>query len=91
MRYIELKDIDNLVRLYSERGGFIYTIEGGLLDNHIFLGEGLKTIIIKEKVLNEWSSINLIRMYNKLPKKYAKVCDYLDNGETEKAEKLFFS
>lgn len=91
MRYIRLNDLENLITRYSEAGGFVYTIEGSLLDNHILMGKGLKTFIVREQYLNEWSSANQIITYQKLPKKYAKVCDYLDNGETEKAEKLFFS
>lgn len=83
--------IKEMSQRYIDKGGEVYIIEGGLNDNYILTGHGLKTTIIKEKSLNDWSSCNVIKRYNKLPKKYAKVIEFLDNGENEKAEKLFFN
>lgn len=88
---VTLKQVSNLIDRYLENGGAVYTIEGSLNDNHILTGEGLKTTIIREHYLNDWSSCNVIRHYNKCPKKYAEVMDMLDNGENDKAARLFFS
>lgn len=93
--YKTLKNYDyylKLIEAYEKHGYYdIYTINGGLLDSHIITAEGCKTAIIKEKYLNEWSSAYNITLYNKTPKKYQKVIDLLENGEYEKAEKLFFA
>lgn len=48
----------------------------------IITGEGLKTTVIKEVPLNEWSSAHTIRMYNKCPAKYAAIIEaYLEEEE----------
>ena len=69
----------------------VYTLAGGLLDSHILTGDGLKTAIFKEIYLNEWSSAYTIRLYNKTPKKYDTIIDLLEEGEKEKAERLFYA
>ena len=46
---------------------------------------------MREKYLNEWSSGVTIRKYRKMPAKYQKIVELLDDGENEKAEKLFFA
>lgn len=38
-------------------------------------GDGLKTAVIREIPRNEWTSWHTIRMYNKMPKKYAKMIE----------------
>ena len=91
LQSITNEQICKLADLYAEKDGVIYTIEGCLNDNYIFTGAGLKTMIVKEFSLNEWSSVNVIKRYNKCPKKYEKVMELLDAGEDEKAKKLFFS
>nr|DAE47483.1 MAG TPA: hypothetical protein [Caudoviricetes sp.] len=68
----------------------IYTISGSLCDSHIVKKDGYKTMIITEKYLNEYSSAVTIRQYNKMPKKYKQVIDLLDDGEIDKASKLFY-
>lgn len=83
--------VDNLIKKFEARQNFnIYTIEGSLLDNYILTADNTKTAIIKEQFLNEWSSAYTIILYNKTPKKYQQVIDFLENEEQEKAEKLFF-
>ena len=85
------EQISALIDRYLGYDGMVYTIEGTLNDNYILNAEGKKTVIIKEHYLNEWSSCNVIKRYNKCPKKYEKVMDLLLMGQNEKAEKLFFS
>lgn len=79
-----------MIDRYLDRGGYVYTIEGSLNDNYIIGADGYKTIVIKEIYLNEWSSCNVIRRYNKCPKKYERVIQLLDDGLEKEAERLFF-
>lgn len=69
--------VQNLINIYLEKGGEVLQIEeGGVGYGFIILiGEGLKTTIIKEVYLNEWSSAHTIRKYNKCPKKYEKIIE----------------
>lgn len=85
------EQIAKMIDRYIGYGGEVYTIYGSLNDNYILVADGYKTTIIKELYLNEWSSCNVIKRYNKCPKKYARVMELLDNDEQEKAEKLFFA
>ena len=70
-----LRACKNLMAEYFEKGGCCETVEEGVLGlgTIICYGDGLKTTIIKEIYLNEWSSGHTIRMYNKMPKKYRKM------------------
>lgn len=88
---ISNEQINDMINRYCEKGGVVYTIVGALNDNYILTGPGLKTTVIKENYLNEWSSNNVIRRYNKCPKKYKKVMELLDDDYFDEAEKLFFS
>lgn len=69
--------VQNLIDRYFDRGGEMYEIQEGVLGygELILYGEGLKTTIVKEVYLNEWSSGHTIRMYNKMPKKYEMVLE----------------
>ena len=69
--------VENLINRYSEQGGTRTTIHEGPLGYGLTIlhGDGLKTAIITEKPLNEWSSAHTIRMYNKTPAKYQKMLD----------------
>lgn len=78
-------------RLLERSGAFVYEIPGALVDNYIMGADGCYTFIVKEKYLNAWSSGVTIRKYRKIPAKYQKIVELLDNGENEKAEKLFFA
>lgn len=90
------KAVDNLINRYAEKtdnfsNGGIIEFCGSLCDNYILFGDGLKTTIIREKYLNEWSSGSTIRMYNKTPEKYQRIIDLWLDGDEEAAEKLFFA
>lgn len=96
MTIYSYKTVDNLIKKYAEYtdnfiDGGIITFEGCLCDNYILFGDGLKTTIIREKYLNEWSSGSTIRMYNKTPQKYQRIIDLWTECEEEEAEKLFFA
>lgn len=68
---------ENLMDKYHEAGGECITVEEGTLGlgTVICFGDGLKTTIITEVYLNEWSSGHKIRMYNKMPKKYENMLE----------------
>lgn len=69
--------IKKLIDLYVFRGGNVYTIEEGVLGYGltVLAGENLKTVVIKEVYLNEWSSAHTIRFYTNIPKKYAAIIE----------------
>ena len=76
--------VENLAKRYVEKNGDIHVIdEGSLLEYGlaIFTGENLKTAIIKERYLNEWSSAYTVKMYNKIPWKYEKMIMQACDGE----------
>lgn len=81
MNLYSLEAIENIMNKYCERGGEITTIKEGCLGYGLMVlhGEGLKTTIIKEVYLNEWSSGHTVRMYNKIPKKYEKLLENVYN------------
>lgn len=64
-----------LLNRYLAKGGEVIEVEEGCLGygTVICVGNGLKTIVIKEVFINEWSSGHTIRKYNKLPKKYSEM------------------
>lgn len=80
-----LEACEKLMEEYYQRGGECVTLEEGSLGLGLVLcyGENLKTTIIKEVYLNEWSSGHTIRMYNKMPKKYEKMLEDFWNREEE--------
>ena len=78
-------------KLLERAGAFVYEIPGALVDNYIMGADGCYTFIVREKYLNEWSSGITNRKYRKIPAKYQKIVELLDDGENEKAEKLFFA
>lgn len=69
--------ISELINRYLDAGGEMVTLEEGVLGYGLTMlyGEGLKTIIITEVYLNEWSSGHKVRCYNVMPKKYEKMLD----------------
>lgn len=71
----DCEDIANLIAAYHDKGGEVITIEEGTLGYGfmVMFGEGLKTTIVKEVYINEWSSGHTVRMYNKMPKKYKQL------------------
>lgn len=70
-----LKVVDKLFAKYTEQGGVITTLEEGVLGYGLTVchGDGLKTAVVREVALNEWSSAHSIRFYNRMPKKYEKL------------------
>lgn len=68
------KDVDNLIERYIKAGGeAVQTDEGSLGSGNWILFDTtgkLRSFVINEVYLNEWSSAHTIRGYNKLPKKY---------------------
>jgi len=72
--------VENLINRYVERGGTMTTIREGTLGYGLTIlhGDGLKTAIVTEKPINSWSSAHTIRMYNKMPAKYQKMLDAVD-------------
>lgn len=75
--YIQYTEVNKLIQLYNENGGQCVQTDEGCLGagDWILTGEGLKTTIIKEIALNEWSTTHSIRLYNKCPQKYQKILE----------------
>ena len=67
--------IDQLINNYIEKGGEVTELEEGVLGHgHLLLhGAGLKTTVVKEVYINEWSSGHKVRSYNETPKKYEQL------------------
>lgn len=65
--------VSNLIGEYMEKGGIAYTLEEGSLGYGltVCIAEGYKTAVIREQFLNCWESIHTVRMYNRIPQKYA--------------------
>ena len=78
-----LEAVEQTVNNWIEAGGEISTVEEGVLGWGLTIchGEGLRTAIIKEVPLNEWSSAHTIRVYKKMPKKYLAMLENM-KGET---------
>ena len=72
MKMYSLEACENLMQEYADRGGYAFTMQEGTLGLGLVIcfGEGLKTSIIQEVYLNEWSAGHKVRMYNKMPEKY---------------------
>lgn len=84
MKLYGATEVDEIISLYNKKEGEVYIIDEGSLVYGLVIctGYGLKTAIIKEKYLNEWSSANTVRFYNKMPKKYEKILsDFLSREE----------
>ena len=75
--FYDLKDVNDMIAKYLELGGnFLQTAEPCLQNGDFILyGNGLKTVVGNEIVLNEWSSATKLRFYKKTPKKYQKIID----------------
>lgn len=69
--------IDNFISRYIEKGGQAYCTDEGVLtsgDWILFDARGkLKSCIIKEVYVNDYSSVQSLRKYGKLPGKYVKM------------------
>ncbi len=92
-------DAQRLIDKYAESGREYsgHYIPGVLVDSVIMTGDGLKTAIIKGVYLNEWSSGVTIRMYNKLPAKYARIVEMIEEADRcddeawEKIRRAFYA
>ena len=84
-----LSACENLIQKYLEIGGDVVTlVEGTLgLGLTVCYCEGYKTAVITEIPLNCWESAHSVRMYNKMPEKYQKMIDELEDAEIAKMEK----
>lgn len=82
-----LEAVEQTVNNWIEAGGEISTVKEGVLGWGLTIchGEGLKTAVITEVYLNEWSSAHKIRFYNEMPKKYRQMLDDMENQEGETA------
>jgi hypothetical protein len=69
--------IQTLFDFYTERGGEIIQVDcGGVgLGTVICIADGLKSAVIQEVYLNEWSSGHTVTLYKTLPKKYIKLME----------------
>lgn len=77
MKTYTLQACENYINKYvNEYGGELTIIEEGCLGlGNLILhsAKGKKSIVIKEVFVNTWVSTHTVKMYNKLPKKYAKL------------------
>lgn len=64
--------IDNLIEWYEMQCGDVTQLEEGVLGHGLLIlrGDGLKSVVVQEVYINEWSSGHKITRYNVLPKKY---------------------
>ena len=70
------QQIDKLINRYLEleNNEVLQTREGILgSGDWICTAPGKKTAIINEVFVNSWQSTHTVKMYNKIPKKYAKI------------------
>lgn len=78
-----LSAVQQTIDTWIKAGGQVDTVEEGVLGWGLTIchGEGLKTAVITEVPLNEWSSAHKIRFYNEMPKKYQAMLENME-GET---------
>lgn len=84
-----LAQVEDLISLYLEKGGYLVTLQEGSLGYGLTLlvdsdDVGLKTFVIKEYSAGQWSCTHTVRGYNKMPAKYAKM---LELAEAEPEDK----
>ena len=76
---VSLSEAENFIARYCSNGGeIVASCEGSLgLGTIILQGHGLRSFVIHEVYLNEWSSGHvLINYYNKpVPEKWYKLCE----------------
>lgn len=72
----DTESIDELINRYIDKKGEFYVLQDGCLLAYglaICSGDDLKTCVIREQYINEWSSGYKINFYNKMPKKYKQM------------------
>lgn len=77
MKTYTLKAVDKFIDHYLNKGGQVINIKEGSLGygKLMLICDGLKTAIVNEVYLNEWSSGHTVRQYNKIPKTYKKLLE----------------
>ena len=72
-----VSEIDAIIETYINHGGDAVTIREGVLGHGFMIihAPGLKSVIVKERYLNCWSSTHQISFWNKMPKKYQAMLD----------------
>jgi hypothetical protein len=72
MKLYTSSSVDKLINNYLERGGDLRELSAGVLGHGkiVLTGDGLKTAVIEEVYINEWSSGHKVRFYNETPAKY---------------------
>lgn len=92
MALYSLSAVQQTIDAWVEAGGQVDTVKEGSLGWGLTIchGDGLKTAIITEVCLNEWSSAHKIRIYNEMPKKYRKMLDDMENQEAEDYKTVYY-
>ena len=79
MNLYSCETVSDLLCRYIDAGGEVYEMREGVLGHGDLLlydlCGNLKTYVIREVALNDWSSGHTIRSYNKMPAKYRKVLE----------------
>lgn len=79
MNLYSYEAVNDLICRYTDAGGEMYEMREGVLGCGDLLlydfCDHLKTYVIREVYLNEWSSAHTIRAYNKMPAKYLKILE----------------
>lgn len=72
MKLYTFRQAEQLVNKYLSKGGCMHVIDEGSLAYGLVVltADEWKTAVIKEVYLNEWASMQNIRLYNETPKKY---------------------
>ena len=86
--FYSLESIKKLINDYTSKGGECIELVQGVLGYGTTMlidkqGIGLKTFIIQEHYINEWSSGNTVRGYNNTPKKYLDMLEKYENSIEE--------
>jgi hypothetical protein len=73
------EQVQQVIDKYLEHDGVVYTIDEGCLGygTLVLTGHNLKTCVVQEVYLNEWSSGHKIRFYNNMPKKWEQKIEKL--------------
>lgn len=79
MKNYTLTQTQKLIDNYLAKDGEIHIIDEGSLVYGLVVATApnCKSAVIKEVFVNEWSSLQSIRLYNELPKKYQTLINNL--------------
>jgi|TARA_S200002703_G_C3584652_1_gene179548 hypothetical protein len=75
MKLYSCNAVEQLIENYINEGGEVTEIQEGCLGygQIVLHGDGLKTAVVTERPLNEWSSGHSVRFYAEMPKKYLEL------------------